>query len=477
MKLQGLKLEPGIKIEIPTPPANSYYIRTFGNNLTAPVGQCGLPGTHALAYDRSNNLYATGFGNYANPGEIGVTVKFYLDKTVAWQKSLSTNSTNDNTTFYSVGCDDSNNVYVSGTIAKNWLSVDKVCSFQIAKYNFNGALQWQRDLGYGFDKFVPNFGAGLVVEKSTGNFYVTGDQVIGSVITQQPTLMTVVKYSTKGSITWAVTIGTSGVNNHSNAIALDTNGGVYIAGSTTISGNSTAALVKYNSSNSLQPQWQVGLASSAGGNNNQFTGIAIDSSNNIFVCGTTYTGSGVVGMIAKYNTFGVLVWQRKIFNTQNVGLRGIAVDSFGNVYAVGYSGGGLYSGGLIVKYNTDGALQWQRHVTGQSLSADPALIVFTSITFDSFDNMTVGGDFTLDHLRSNGDMIILKMPSDGRLTGTYSVNNCNITYAEDNNSDAALTYTPLVTTMFASGVNYVEAGPSTLTDATSTFVDNVTPIP
>jgi hypothetical protein len=473
MQLAGLKLEPGIKIELPPPPPSPYYVRTFGNNLTSPVGQF-IPATHALGYDRSDNLYATGFGNYNNPGEFGATAKFNSDKTVAWQKSISTGNSSDSTDLKSVGCDNLNNVYVAGTVVKNWLSATKSSTFQVAKYNSSGAIQWQRDLGYGFTNSVPSFGSGLAVEKTTGNLYVTGDQLIGPTTGSQPALMTLIKYNTNGSIVWSKSIGTSNINNHSNAVALDTTGNVYIAGNTIVSSNNTAALVKYNSSGVLQ--WQVGLTSSVGGNTNQFNGIAIDRSNNIFVCGGTYFGSQLVGVIAKYNTSGTLIWQRKIFNTQAVRLDGISVDSLGNVYAVGLSGTG-YQDGLIVKYNTDGILQWQRYVTGQSLSSDPALIILTSITFDSLDNMTVSGPLTLNQLRSNSDMIILKMPSDGTLTGTYSVNNCNITYAIDNNSEAALTYTPVVTTMYSAGVNYIDAGPSTLTDATSTFVDNITSIP
>jgi hypothetical protein len=473
MQLEGLKLEPGIKIEAPPPPPTPYYARTFGSNLSAPNNMdSSIYGTSALAYDSSDNLYVTGGGTNNTTGSQGVTVKFNSDKTVAWQKSLSTSSGSDYNIFYSIDTDSSNNVYISGVIAKNWLSSTKYCTFQIAKYNSSGSLQWQKDLGYGFTKFVPRFGTGLVVEKSTSNFYVTGDVVIGPTTGSQPTSMTLVKYNTSGSIIWARDIETIGTNDNSNAVALDSTGSVYIAGSTVTGGNNTAVLVKHNSAGVLQ--WQKGLANNVGTNSNQFNDIAIDSSNNIFVCGNTYVFSSLnVGMIAKYNTSGTLLWQKQLYDaTGSVFYQSITTDSSGNVYVTGLLN--IYNG-LIAKYDTNGVLQWQRVFSGSSTAGIVGLYGL-SIVLDSSGIMTIGGQAN-QQTGNNYNMFIFKMPSDGTLTGTYVVNGITINYNTINYTDAVLNLTPITTTMNSANVTYINAGSSSLVDANSTFVDTITPIP
>jgi hypothetical protein len=467
MKLEGLKLEPGIKIEAPITP---YYARTFGSNLSSPNNMdTNIYGTSALAYDSSDNLYATGGGTNNTTGSQGLTVKFNSDNTVSWQKSLSTGSGNDYTVFYSIDTDNSNNVYISGIVVKNWLSSTKSDTYQIAKYNSSGSIQWQKDLGYGFTNFVPQFGIGIIVEKSTSNFYVTGDVVIGPSTGTQTTDMFLVKYNTSGSAIWGRTMGTYGTNDNSNSVALDSTGNVYIAGSTIISGNNTAALVKYNSAGVLQ--WQKGLASNVGGDPNRFNNIAIDSSDNIFVCGNTYVSSLQVGMIAKYDTSGTLLWQKQLYDAiGGVSYQSITTDSSGNVYITGLAGIG---NGLIVKYDTSGVLQWQRVFSGSTTGGSTNLYGL-SILLDSSDNITIGGQ--ANAAGNNYNMFIFKVPSDGTLTGTYVVNGITINYDTINYTDAVLTYTATTLTM-TSAMPIPTSNSSSLVDASSTFVNTVTLIP
>jgi len=475
MQLEGLTIQPGMKIELPSAPVD-YYICTFGTNLTSnpvPIRQTAISGTSALVYDTDDNLYVTGWGYNTSVYRSvyqGVTVKFNTSATVDWQTSLSASSS-DAPYMYSINLDSSNNVYVAGTFTRNYQDSTKSPTYQIAKYNTNGALQWQRNLGYGFTSFVPNFGQGLVVEKSTGNFYVTGDIVIGSV-GSQTTQMSLIKYNSSGIIQWARQIGRSGTNEHSEAVSLDSTGNVYIAGSTTYSGQNAASIVKYNSSGLLQ--WQTCLSGTTNSNANEFSSITIDSSDNIFVCGRTTTISNLtVGMIAKYNSSGTLIWQRKISNPSICLLYGISTDNEGDVYAVGITSS---FNGFVVKYSTSGDLQWQRKVSGVHSTLGYAIIRFSSIAFDSSNNMTIGGSVTPDQARSNADMLILRLPPDGTLTGTYGVNGYQITYEADVNTSEPLTQTPVTSTMTSESVTYGEAGPSTLDSSSTSFVNIVTQI-
>jgi hypothetical protein len=472
MQLEGLKLEPGMTIELPPAP---YYVCTFGSNFSPSTNSGNvyayMTGTSALNYDIDGNLYATGLGYTSDIGNQGLTVKFNTKYNVDWQKRLSTGSTNDNTVFYSSSLDNSNNLYVCGISTKNAQAQYKYPTFQIAKYNATGGLVWQRNLGTSATNSTPNFGQGIIVEKSTDNIYVVGDIVSGSPVSYQFSDMTIIKYNSLGVIQWAKQIGTSGTNDHCNAVALDSTGNVYMAGSTTYGGQNAAALVKYNNAGILQ--WQVCLSGTASGNLNQFNGIVIDSSNNIYVCGQAWNPSVSVqvGVVAKYNSSGTLLWQRQLYSSSNSNtFGGLALDSSENVYAVG--SGRVYSG-VIVKYNSAGVLQWQRRVTG-SYSSGIVGVYLSSIKFDSSGAMCSGGYVYANGVNQN--MLIIKLPSDGTLTGTYLVNGIEITYEVGNHTEAALSFTPATSTMTSLTINYIGAGASSLSNIPGSFINHVTPI-
>jgi hypothetical protein len=477
MQLAGLKLEPGMKIVVdtspppPPPPGGHYYVATFGNDFVSPNGvQALLEGTTALAYDKLDNLYATGLGKTNAIGNQGVTIKFNPDGTVNWQNILSTGSANNYTFFYSVGLDVSNNLYVCGTSTLNWLASTKSPTYQVSKYNSSGVLLWQRNLGYSLTNTVPKFGNGLAIDKKTSEVYVVGDQVTTPPNVTQLTDMTVVKYGPDGSIVWAKSLGNSGTSDHCNAVALDSAGNVYLAGSTVYNGENAAALIKYNSKGVLQ--WQKcfrGGGGDAPGTIREYTGIAVDSSNNIFVCGRDSYNGGVEGAIAKYDSSGNFLWGNLLGRMgYQVFLTGIGLDSLGNVYAVGK----ILNDGIIVKYNSSGVEQWKLIVQTSShfgLNTD-----LTSITFDSSDTMTIGGTVALN---TDITMLIIKIASDGSTLGSFNVNNIQVSIdIGEYYANATLLDTTVATTMYSAGVNYYAAGPSNLDSTTGTFVSFVTPI-
>ena len=73
-------------------------------------------------------------------------------------------------------------------------------------------------------------------------------------------------------------------------------------------------------------------------------------------------------------------------------------------------------------------------------------------------------------------MFIMKLPSDGTLTGTYEVNGITINYAVGDLIESALTFTSATPTMNSESITYGDAGPSSLNNASSSFVNTVTQI-
>lgn len=107
----------------------------------------------------------------------------------------------------------------------------------------------------------------------------------------------------------------------------------------------------------------IGLIS--GGASQIGSSLAIDSSDNMYICGSSINNSVDNSFeVMKLTSSGAISWQRQLGNTgagvEDYGA-GIVVDSSGNTYAAGYSK--VTSASVIdlqlTKYNSSGSIQWQ----------------------------------------------------------------------------------------------------------------------
>ena len=114
-----------------------------------------------------------------------------------------------------------------------------------------------------------------------------------------------------------------------------------------------------------------------------FIEFTSDSSNNIYVSGSTKAGldganqGGHDAFVAKFDSKMHRLWTRQIGASNQQSGQDVAVDSAGNVYMVGYtnsvdnvdgqtgSGLGTYDV-FITKYNSSGVKQWTRQFAGKA---------------------------------------------------------------------------------------------------------------
>lgn len=372
-----------------------------------------------------------------------------------WIGLLSGYSSISDTAYNSSGVDSSGNIYVCGRA-----SIDGMSQIWVAKYNSSGAIQWQRNIGgpSGFTASAPSIAissagdvhisayytnnsslrAILVVKYSTagvlqwqrrlagsnvstsaggvavdtsGNVYVSGNDYDN---TYSDTGAVIAKYNSSGTLQWKKTVFGSGENY---STAVDTSGNVYLCGSSYSSGN-CFIIRKYNTSGALQ--WQRNLGGGGTGVNGTGYSIAVDTSGNAYVCGySNASGSGDDIQLAKYNTSGTLQWQRYLHGHTDRGYS-IAVDGSGNCYVCGQSNQAMFGQYDIqlAKYNTSGTIQWQRRLggTGEDIGY--------GIAASSDGTIYVRG-----YLGTIDAVLVAKLPTDGSLTGTYSVGGSSITYA------------------------------------------------
>ncbi|MDA9607316.1 SBBP repeat-containing protein [Candidatus Actinomarina] len=172
-------------------------------------------------------------------------------------------------------------------------------------------------------------------------------------------------------------------------------------------------------------------------------GVAIDSSDNIYITGTSQ-GANVFGknatsgttddiFVAKLNSSGVVQWVYAAGGTGRDRGRKIALDSSGNIYVTGYywstvdfGGGNVTSNGnwdaFLLKLNSSGTFQWVKSYgyNYNDLGRDVAI--------DSNDNIYMLGNYrgTVDFGggdeigANNGDIFLVKFNSSGVFQWVYT---------------------------------------------------------
>jgi hypothetical protein len=268
---------------------------------------------------------------------------------------------------------------------------------------------------------------GFAVDGS-GNIYLTGsfqDTATFGEGGNQKTLISrglddifVAKYNTAGELVWAKQAG-GAYSDYGFVIAIDGNGNSYVTGwlggggvtfgageanETILTGRSTATdifVAKYG------PNGELLWARQAGSPSFIFVSlISVDGSGNSYVMSffndtvtfaagetneKTLTSRGSSDIfVAKYDTYGVLVWAIQIGGTDHEQSGWIAVDDGGNSYVTGmfngtatFGEGGnqktLESRGLddifVAKYDTAGGLVWAKQAGGTGYEASWGIAV------------------------------------------------------------------------------------------------------
>lgn len=199
---------------------------------------------------------------------------------------------------------------------------------------------------------------------------------------------------------WNVKWGESGIFETARALALDSSGNIYLAGYTnnTISGAYDMCLVKFN--NLGEYQWN---SIWGGSDEDQAFAMALDSSENIYLAGSTdFTGIDLDMCLVKFNSLGEYQWNRTWDGGDDDVATTIVFDSLDNIYI----GGATVITGMnkfdffLAECDNLGFQQWN-HTWGGS--GDD---VYWDVTLDSLGNVYLAGSW--DYYGVNTDMVLTK---------------------------------------------------------------------
>jgi hypothetical protein len=386
----------------------------------------------SLAVDSGSNVYVGGGTHGALDGQAftgdadSVVIKYDASGAKQWTRLLGGTLTSS-TGIQGVAIDSSGNVAfagnTSGSLGGNTLTGSS--DLMVGEYDSSGSLRWVKQLGV----VNTDTSASGVAVGPGDSVYATGNthgDLDGHSINGASYASFVAKYDSSGAKLWSADLGVSGGGAEGNAIAVDSSGNAYVAGSSDMSiggatrtGSRDAMLVKSDSSGNLGWTKLLGVVSKT----TTALSIALSPSGQICMGGVTQ------GQLDGQNGFGSTSNHYDIFitcydssgqkqNTTLYGkagsdtqLNGLAIDSSGNFYVSGYATGQLGSDAqvgaddfMIARFDSSRQLKWvhQFGVSGKEITSNALAIdsssaaasnrVFAAgVTYASVGGLTLTG--------------------------------------------------------------------------------------
>ena len=361
-----------------------------GNDWTIPNGICadGSCNVYITGTTTSTTGIATSGAFKTKPNSRTFLAKFNSSGLRQWGTyyggySTSSGSAVDDSLAIgdAVAADDSNNVYLTGTIAWFIGFAKKDSAAFIAKFDKYGNFQWKREFGTRIA-----FSGNAVATDGIGNVFITGTTTETSNIATAGAYQTsygggfrvppqsrvgnlfggfqsggggdafLAKFNSTGKLQWSTYFGGSG-NENSSGIATDRFGNVYISGNTgSYSGIATNGAYQFTSQGDdaylakFNENGDIIWATYYGGDfYTEGYSVATDGSGNIYMVGATTCPSGIAtsdayqshikggesSFLVQFNNAGVRQWASYFGGNSNDGAFGVATDQFGNIYITG----------------------------------------------------------------------------------------------------------------------------------------------
>jgi hypothetical protein len=323
----------------------------------------------AVTCDQNNNIYVTAWDHVTTPIPVPVepvysrmtsslVLKFNSSGDLQWSRSFGDAAATVN--LYGICLDNANNVYVTGstnaTSFNGQANLGSTDAFLI-KLSSAGVVQWTvllgtsgSEVGYSLAR-DPSSNDIVLSGYSTGTFDLSNAN--GGVID-----VMVAKFNTAGTRLWVKLLGGL-ASDYGRSVTVGKTGEIFVAGfiansagatfdgNTVFGGTYDSILAKFSSAGVKQWSYTYGTVLSDG-----FSGIAIDSLNNIYMAGYTngillagLTNSGNKNdiVVMKVNPGGTVLWTRQTSLPAIETGMSIVVDRYNGVFVSGTTSGGMDS--------------------------------------------------------------------------------------------------------------------------------------
>jgi uncharacterized delta-60 repeat protein len=304
----------------------------------------------AVVVDDQGSCYVTGESVGDGSGFDMTTVKYDTEGNLQWESWYDGPASIHDFT-HDIAIDSTGNVYVVGS------SLAADYDYALIKYSNDGMEQWvSRYSGPGDSWDIPQ----AIALDEEGNICVTGTTHT------EGYRYTTVKYDTNGNQMWASFYLGTAADDIATAIVCDPAGNVFVTGSSSSMDSSYSedfATIKYDpDGNELWVARYDGPANSSDESN----AIALDSNGNVYVTGSSareYPPNGKYDCTTiKYDSQGNEIWIERYSGPHDGGNSGrdIFIDENDAVFI----GGGSEGDFLTMRYDSDGNLLWDSKYAG-----------------------------------------------------------------------------------------------------------------
>ena len=429
---------------------------------------------HTDDSDRGQDIAIGSDGSIYGSGDQGLVYKLNSSGVLQWQRKSVTTDQHGNVatpSFRGLALDSSDNVYVCNRYQQG--------VSHLLKFNSSGTYQWIRRLNHpGWPVNGKYAMPQDIAIDSNDNVFLLGYILNG--ISGPSYRFWIAKYDTSGNLAW-VKIYAKDINQSIDAygITTDSSGNIYVSGGGNQVNNyyNEPYVAKFNSSG--VPQWYSSLTGpySATYGNDHLRGagmeVEVDSLGNVYLAGYGNRGQGPGtqndGLLVKFNSNGDHQWhvfEGRAEATQGYGrFRDIVIDDAGKIHCVGSlrTAPNTIDAMALWKFDDSGTLLYRRLLRchglndsnnnlgnrGESISIDSNRDLYlTGYIYNSIQDPTNGDD----------ELQVVKLPSDGSLTGTYGGGD----YIYENP-----THTNLYTDKYTTATSVFTISKSNLVDITS----------
>lgn len=287
--------------------------------------------------------------------------------------------------------DELGNLFIAGAAAETVMGEQRAFS---RKYDLAGNLQWSHE-----DKPPGGEAGGFDVwADGLGNAYFAGSKRTPR---GQPFLT---EFDSHGTLQWEYLGGASAPGSY-HAIAGDGVGSLYLAGR-----GEGAVLAKHDLEGNLL--WRGSFLEEG---ISDASDVAMDRDAGVYVSGsTTISGRGYDGFLTRFDDQGEQLWIRQFGTPDDDFATCVEVDALGNVFVAGeweWEGVATNRGrGFVSLYNKDGELQWRR-----LLGSSNVRTVVNAVATDEIGNLYVAG-------YTNRDAFLQKLDATGNIVWDYLLN-------------------------------------------------------
>ncbi len=340
----------------------------------------GMDRALAIGVDSQGYAYVTGHSQGAEVTSFA-TIRYSPDGDEVWVRRYD-GPTGLGAHAVALAVDKDGNIIVTGyTPDLHVPDADDYSDIATVKYSGSGGLLWAQTWDFKTDNGKSLDRPAALALDSQGNIFVTGlSSTIGSWFPH----MVILKYKPDGEFAWYKFKGTLSAGK---AVAVDAFGDVYVAGSIQGQYPNDLFICKYGAHG--EARW-TRTYNGPGNNDDEAEALALDGQGNVYVAGKSYgSGTSLDFVLLKYNTGGEKLWVRRYDGGNGLdAAHALAMGPDGNVLVAGSSDGAIFGWDYCtLKYDPNGKRLWVRRYDGLGSNCDLA----TGLGVDGQGNVYVTG--------------------------------------------------------------------------------------